>query len=232
MLSPRLRAVAGQIHGRVHADVGTDHGLLPIDLIETGRVERVIAVEKHKGPLERARRALRGYPAEVRHGDGVGPLAPGEVDSLSISGMGALNMVHILSAHPDRLPARLVLQSMDEAQPIRRWALQHGFHLIEEQWVNPHCVLVLGMASGNDPAYEGLPRAAALVFGPHLLRRPGPDLESRLAGYRDWLQQLTRRGAGTHLGEPQRVLREALTALGLCYTQDSPLEGSTLGAGN
>ncbi|MCV4600236.1 class I SAM-dependent methyltransferase, partial [Escherichia coli] len=91
------QAVAEQIWARIHADIGSDHALLPKYLLQTGRVERVIAVEKSAAPYERSRRALEGLRAEVRLGDGLGPLGGGEADSLSLSGMGAQRMVGILT---------------------------------------------------------------------------------------------------------------------------------------
>ena len=87
-LTPRLRAVAELIWAAAHADIGADHALLPRYLLISGRAQRVVVVEKHPGPYERSRQALAGYPAEVRLGDGLSALAAGEVDSLSISGMG------------------------------------------------------------------------------------------------------------------------------------------------
>ena len=187
MLSPRLQAVAAQICAPVHADIGTDHAKLPCYLLDHGRVERIIAVEKHPGPYARACRALQGYAAEVRRGDGLQPLLSAETNSLSITGMGALNIVHILKAYPDRLPARLVLQPMDECQPIRVWGLQYGYHLLAEHWVEPHTVLTFGQSPGDDPVYHDLPRAAALRFGPHLLRQPG--LRPRLLSLRLWIEK-------------------------------------------
>lgn len=187
MLSPRLQAVAAQICAPVHADIGTDHAKLPRYLLDHGRVERIIAVEKHAGPYARACRALQGYAAEVRRGDGLQPLLSAETNSLSITGLGALNIVHILKSHPDRLPACLVLQPMDECQPVREWGLDHGFHLLAEHWAEPHAVLTFGRGTGDDPAYAGLPRPAALRFGPHLLGQPG--CRPRLLSLRLWIEQ-------------------------------------------
>jgi tRNA (adenine22-N1)-methyltransferase len=187
MLSARLEAVARHIAGPVHADIGTDHALLPRYLLEQGRVKRVIAVEKHPGPYARACLALQGYPAEVRRGDGLGPLQAHEAQSLSITGMGALNIVAILRAHPERLPDRLVIQAMDDCLPVRRWARVHGFHLKAEEWVDPHSVLTFQSARGPDPAYQDIPTEAALRFGPRLLGQPGA--RERLLSLRLWIEQ-------------------------------------------
>ena len=177
MLSPRLQAVADLILGPRHADIGTDHAQLPLYL--SARLDRVIAIEMHAGPLERARKALAGSAVELRAGDGLGPLMLGEVDNLSICGMGALNIRDILLAGLDKLTPQLVLQPMDNARPLRRWAREHGYHLQAEVWLEPYSVLDLRCAAGPDPAYLGLPAAAAEFYGPLLVRQPA---------YRQWLE--------------------------------------------
>ena len=55
-LSKRLTAVAGLVtEGASVADIGTDHGYIPIHLIEQNLSPKVIAMDINKGPLERAR---------------------------------------------------------------------------------------------------------------------------------------------------------------------------------
>ena len=54
-LSQRLLAVADLASaGHCLADVGTDHGYIPIYLMEKGNYERAIAMDVRKGPLARA----------------------------------------------------------------------------------------------------------------------------------------------------------------------------------
>lgn len=184
MLSPRLQAVADRVLGPRHADIGSDHGLLPIGLV--GRLQRVIAVEKHAGPFQRCRLAVAGTTVEVRFGDGLDPLQAGEVDSLSICGMGSLNIRAILERGREKLPGQLVLQPMDNAGPIRSWARRNGFHLRGDFWIDPYVVLELRAASGEDPAYTDLPEEAEF-FGPFLLSNP-----AYVARQMAWLEGLGR----------------------------------------
>ncbi|MGE0488117.1 MAG: tRNA (adenine(22)-N(1))-methyltransferase TrmK [Vulcanimicrobiota bacterium] len=182
-LDERLLRVAAAIHSRVHADIGTDHALLPRYLLASQRVERVIAVEKHPGPLARARRELAAWTAEVREGDGLEPLQAGEVDSLSLTGMGARLIASILAAHPDRVPELVVVQPNDGAHWLRSWGLASGYHLRHEELVQGRWlyeVLVLRRDTTPDPAYDGLDPEVAQRFGPHLLRRQDPLLAERL----------------------------------------------------
>ena len=64
-LSKRLQAVADLIScGMRVADVGTDHGYIPIYLIKTGKSPHVLAMDINKGPLERAATHIKEYCLE------------------------------------------------------------------------------------------------------------------------------------------------------------------------
>ena len=189
-LDPRLIAVKEMIWSKTHADIGSDHGGLLVELLDCGRIEFGIAIENNLQPFENSQRALSGLAAEVRLGDGLGVLSRGEVDSISICGMGAKTMLRILDAHPDRLPDKVVLQPNRHAEFVRGWGLSNGFHLQQEfvsrgHW--PYAILCFARGGLDvnqlpkpDVAYNGLDRDAALLFGPHELRRDGPMLESQL----------------------------------------------------
>ena len=92
-LSERLLHIAGQIRaGQTLADVGCDHGYLPIYLVQKGCMQRAIAMDINEGPLQRAvehieREALGAY-IQTRQSDGLEKLSPGEVDAVIIAGMG------------------------------------------------------------------------------------------------------------------------------------------------
>lgn len=216
-LTPRLLAVAELIDANVHADIGADHALLPRYLLLSGRARHVIVVEKNPGPYRRSCDALAGHAAEVRLGDGLSALSAGEIDSLSISGMGALTMVAILAAHPDRLPDRLVLQPNDSAEPLRRWAIDSGFHIGRERLVTGHwryCVLALERRPGPDPAYQGLPLEPALRYGPLLLSSRDPLLFSGLKAERAYLEALLQQ----HEAAPLRARLAIVAAALQLYT--------------
>ncbi len=179
-LDPRLQSVAVQIHSRVHADIGSDHGYLLNALLDCQRIEYGIAIEKSPGPFFNSRRALAGLAAEVRLADGLEGLQPGEADSVSLSGIGGEGICRILRARPERVPDAVVLQPNDHQDAVRRWGRDNGFHLIDEQLVHrraTYATLVFRRATQcPDSAYEGLHPIDAILFGPHLIRRRDPAL--------------------------------------------------------
>ncbi|GEM48472.1 tRNA (adenine(22)-N(1))-methyltransferase [Deinococcus cellulosilyticus] len=194
-LEPRLQTVLEWVPNGVHADIGADHAYLLGNLLGQNRILRGIAVEKNQEPFELACKNLEkfGSRAEARLGDGLGPLAAGEVDSISICGMGAGLMVKILQAHPERVPDQVITQPNDSAEPMRRWAWERGFHVKQETltlgfWHYP--VLHFERKTGEDPSYAGLPLDVAFRFGPHLLKRKEPLLLDHVLQQQKRLTQL------------------------------------------
>ena len=198
-LDQRLIAVTRRIRSGVHADIGSDHGLLLASLLASGRIDYGIAVENKQQPFENSRQTLTGLAAEVRLGDGMEVLKCGEADSLSICGMGAENMRSILERYPDRIPAEVVLQPNSRAPLIREWAWQAGFWLAAEQVVRTtgkYAVLSFRRAPAGacqeDPAYTGVDRAYGFEFGPLLLKERCADLLADILEEKSYWSQFSR----------------------------------------
>lgn len=136
----RLTKIAEQIPaGSRLADIGSDHALLPVFAVRQGWVTSAIAGEVNQGPLDAAQRQVNeaglGHIIEPRLGNGLAVLQPGEVDVITIAGMGGALIVTILSEGIDKLEgvSRLVLQPNVGEEFVRRWLLEHGWFLSSEQ---------------------------------------------------------------------------------------------------
>ena len=141
-LSQRLSSVASMVTaGNCLADVGTDHGYVPIYLYERNVIPRAIAMDVNKGPLERAALHIAESgmkeAIETRLSDGLAALKPGEADSVVIAGMGGPLIIRILSAYPEVTASlkELVLQPQSEISEVRIWLYKHGYEIIEEHMV-------------------------------------------------------------------------------------------------
>ena len=100
-LSERLELVLSFVEpGESAADVGTDHGHVPVELVRRTIAKKAVAMDVRKGPLSRATEniALAGLAdkIETRLSDGVAKLLPGEADSVVIAGMGGELIIKIL----------------------------------------------------------------------------------------------------------------------------------------
>ena len=141
-LSQRLSSVASMVTaGNCLADVGTDHGYVPIYLYERQMIPRAIAMDVNKGPLERARLHIAEYgyhnAIETRLSDGLQALKAGEAESVVIAGMGGPLIIRILSAYPEVTASfkELILQPQSEISEVRVWLGEQGYEIIEEHMV-------------------------------------------------------------------------------------------------
>ena len=141
-LSKRLSAVAEFVTpGGCLVDVGTDHGYVPIALLEQQKISSAIAMDVNRGPLERAREHIAQYNMgdyiETRLSDGLHALRAGEGDSLLIAGMGGGLTVRILSEGEPLLSGfrELILEPQSDIDRVRAWLLEHGFFLAQENFV-------------------------------------------------------------------------------------------------
>ena len=165
-LSCRLQAIAALIPRDCRvADIGTDHGYLPVWLLQNGAAQRVIACDVRPGPLEHARRSAAQYGLDrddrllFRLGDGLDCVAPEEVDTIVIAGMGGETIQSILEAAPWTNDAayQLLLQPMTKAEVLRRFLAKQGYTIAREHLVyeNHTYFPVMNVRGGGQP--EQLP---------------------------------------------------------------------------
>lgn len=141
-LSKRLQAVASLVEeGDTIADIGTDHAYIPIQLIQRGTISFAIAMDIHKGPLERAAEHVRmaelEKKIELRLSDGFEKLSPHEVDCAVLAGMGGGLVIKILKEHMEvtRSLKTCILQPQSEIAKVRAFLIKEGFLIIEEEMV-------------------------------------------------------------------------------------------------
>lgn len=141
-LSKRMEAVAGLIFaGGVLADVGTDHGYIPIALVQRNKITGAIAMDLRAGPLDRAKKHIAEYGLEerieTRLSDGVAALAPGEADSIAVAGMGGELVMRILNDGDAvcRSAEELILQPQSELAEVRKYLAGKGYCIRQEDMV-------------------------------------------------------------------------------------------------
>jgi tRNA (adenine22-N1)-methyltransferase len=139
MLTGRLEALAQQIKpGETMADIGTDHGFLPIALFMRGTCPKVILSDVSEKALARARNhgehVLGLSDENYRSGDGLSIINPGEVDVVVVAGMGGIMMTTIMAADlpKSKTISRFVFQPRNHPEALRHWLIQHGFSILNE----------------------------------------------------------------------------------------------------
>lgn len=142
MLTERLAAIANEIEkGESVADIGTDHGYLPMYLTKEEISPKVIMADISKGSLNKARRNCRELMPEVkfdfRNGNGLRVIKKGEVDVIVIAGMGGNLICDILGRDLGKAKSckKLILQPRTAQGRLRAWLVRKGFDIVNEQLV-------------------------------------------------------------------------------------------------
>ncbi|SEM29353.1 tRNA (adenine22-N1)-methyltransferase [Mesobacillus persicus] len=173
-LSDRLAAVANYLpHGCRMADIGSDHAYLPCHMVKKGAVRFAIAGEVAEGPFQSAMKQvqLEGLTDRivVRKGDGLEVIEPGEVDCITVAGMGGTLIASILESGKDKLGevTKLILQPNVGAMAIRRWLSANDWKLTSETILKEDGKIyeVLVADKGESKYTE-----AEVLFGPYLLK--------------------------------------------------------------
>ena len=141
-LSKRLQYVADFITpGLVLADIGTDHGFIPIYMVLAGKTPRAYAMDINEGPLERATDHIREKnledKIETRLSDGLMKLNGNEAESVLIAGMGGSLVIKILTEGKHALEGvkELILSPHTEADLVREFLKTTDFVIEKEGMV-------------------------------------------------------------------------------------------------
>ncbi|MBQ0038146.1 MAG: SAM-dependent methyltransferase [Clostridiales bacterium] len=133
-LQPRLQLLADLIPVGSHlADIGTDHGYLPVWLRQHGKITTAIASDVGEEPLQHARRTAEEYQVDgidFRLCDGLNGIEAQEADTVVIAGMGGETIIHILSdVSWTKDGCLLLLQPMTKPELLRVWLTENGYRI-------------------------------------------------------------------------------------------------------
>jgi tRNA (adenine22-N1)-methyltransferase len=190
-LSDRLEAILKYVKCRTLADIGTDHGLLPVTACMRDLSESAIACDISPGSLKKAEALIStcglSSKIETRLGYGFDALKPGEADIAVLSGIGGHLIFDILK---NGLPVvigmdRLILQPQKDLRFLRKALLSVNLSIIDEDMLidNGFYVNILVCAHGlktgcpaNSPPYS----QGESAYGRLLIKKRCPTLRSYL----------------------------------------------------
>ncbi len=144
MISKRLRKILEIIpQSNMLADIGTDHGYIPVEAVKNNTVKKAIASDISEGSLSKAINEIKRNNLEnkiyARLGSGIEVLEKDEADTVVIAGMGGILICEILDkeyhkkfhfAHP-----LLILQPVQFPDRLREYLYKNGFEICREELV-------------------------------------------------------------------------------------------------
>ncbi len=166
------------------ADVGCDHAYLPIYLAKENVSPYVIACDINAGPVIRAQENVEDVDLtekiDVRQGDGLSVIKPGEVKCVVLAGMGGKLMIRILSEGTDVLEkvSEIIMEPQSDVSLVRHFLQDNGWRIISENMVSeddkfyPIIKAVPGQMSWDKEIY--------FRYGKILLREENPVLHEFL----------------------------------------------------
>ena len=178
-LSNRLMtAVSFVRRGKVFADVGTDHGHLPIYLYKNNIIKKAVASDINPMPLESARRNIAlhgaGKGIDTVLSDGLANIKAFSPDDIAVFGMGGELICRIIADAPwtkDK-NIRLILQPMTKQDEVRKFLVDEGYSIVGEALSFDDGKLYQTLCaeySGEKEDYSGV----ELVLGKHNIKNGG-----------------------------------------------------------
>lgn len=138
-ISKRLSFILDNIDKvNVIADIGTDHGYIPIVAIKNDLCDKAIGSDINKDPLDKGKlnSVLEGVDekTEFRLGSGLSTLKKGEVNAVIIAGMGGNLIRDLLEAEIEKVKELdyLILQPAQNPEVLREYLYVNGYDIIKE----------------------------------------------------------------------------------------------------
>lgn len=221
-LSTRLKTVASYVpNNKKLADIGSDHAYLPLYLVKRGVIEEAIAGEVVQGPFDAAVRNVRLHGKEnqitVRLANGLQAIEEDDnVQVVTIAGMGGRLITTILEEGHERLQTveRLILQPNIHSEPIRQWAVENGWYIVEEAILeeDDHIYEILVLERG-EVTYSPL----ELLVGPKLLVEKSEVFQKKwqeeCRSWKNVLQSLEQAKPSEEVARKKEELRQKIEAI-------------------
>lgn len=141
MISDRLKTIAKMLDkGKIVADIGSDHALLPCYLLLENYSSKVYSIDNKPGPLQGALENIEKYQLV----DKVIPILASGLDELPldtqaiiIAGMGFDTISEIISQNISKAQAleSIIIQSNTDWHKLRAILKSQGFSIMQEEFI-------------------------------------------------------------------------------------------------
>lgn len=144
MLSGRLSKILEKIPScDIIADIGTDHGYIPLEAIKSNKCNKAIASDVSKGSLEKAINQVNisklNQVIDTRLGSGLKILKEDEADVVIIAGMGGILIEEILKEdYHKKFKVKnptMIFQPVQFPERLRKYLIENSFEIIDEDLV-------------------------------------------------------------------------------------------------
>ncbi len=154
-------------------DVGCDHALLDIYLVQSGIINKIYVCDVNPNALQNGIENIEKYELTGNIipvlGYGIEKINQFDVNTLIISGMGSKNIIDILSSpNLDRI-YKLILQSNNNHYELRKFLTSKGLNIFTEEVVEDGKKTYINIVAGRDYHIKTYTEKEYL-FGPILIK--------------------------------------------------------------
>ena len=136
-ISNRLKEIASFVDDNASIiDIGCDHALLDIFLVQNKKIKKIVASDNKKEPLNTARSNIKKYnlddKIELSLSDGLTNIS-NDIDTVIISGMGGALINEILNPKYLENVSTLIISPQSDIYDVRLHLNKIGYKFIEEK---------------------------------------------------------------------------------------------------
>ena len=162
-MSNRLELIASFVKNGIGvADVGTDHGYIPVMLVKRGYKGNIIATDINEGPLNKAKQSLIEADCEEAVElilcNGLDGCESEKIDTIIVAGMGGDTITGILDRAEwcAREDIKLILQPVTKPEILRYWLVNNDFRITNEAQVEENGTVyqIICAVPGRDCRYK------------------------------------------------------------------------------
>ncbi len=154
-------------------DIGCDHALLDIYLMNNKNNINLIASDIHEGAIKNAKKNISKHALldkiDLRLGDGLNVINENEVDTIIIAGMGYYSIEKILSnSEKMNKIKKIIIQSNTDVVKLRKFVIKLGYKIEDELLVKDKDIIytIIKFTLGKEKySYE------EIYFGPKILSK-------------------------------------------------------------
>jgi len=175
-ISNRLKSLEKYIFSEDKVmDVGCDHAILDIYLVESGKLSKIYVCDVNPNALQNGIDNIEKHELSSNIfpvlSYGIEKINDLDVDTIVISGMGSRNIIDILSSPNLDKVYKLVLQSNNNHNELRRFLASKGYMIIAEEIIidgKKTYINIVAIYQGDELEYTD----KEYEFGPKLIKDP------------------------------------------------------------
>ena len=209
-VSERILSIIEEIQHKTIADIGTDHGYIPIYACMWGSVSKAVACDIRPGPLAVAKKNIAAYnlidKVQTRLGNGLSSVSPKEVECVIIAGMGGDSIINILSGGKDVVAnlKQLVLSPQSNVAKVRYFLHSAGWKITNEKIVceTDKFYNIITSVQGSEPVYT----KGEYAVGKILLQKMEPHFLNYARTQVECYERIKAKATGQRLAEIEGLL--------------------------